>query len=291
MQPLKTLVVCETHTILYQYPNPEDKFRIKRIFDCYRDGEFFDTDLKDHNIHLKSLFIGDSKPYWRTHLYNDYKANRPKRSLAFPRALQINGYEDSIYIENFEADDIAGLIWRLWPTLKQQFDLLIFVTIDSDWLQFLTEPSIIWANQKSYLPFYRSCHNLQDWLIKHRSAKTTTKKNKLILDQSYALHDPNDLDYFANVLRDYKWLAGDKADNIPPNMERYLTDLLNSPPEPYGEILDHVKHVIHDQLNGQEFKPALYSTQYQEDCIIDDHAMVPLLDLKQFKACTEASKV
>jgi hypothetical protein len=281
---MKILLVCETHTILHQYPNPEDKDKIVRILNCYKNGEFFEMDMGDYDIQIKSIFLGDAKPYWRTYLDPNYKANRKKRSLAFPSALQLKGYQNTQIWESFEADDIAGLIWRMWPKLKYEFDFLLFCTIDSDWCQLLTCSDVAVIDQKGYLPPFRSHKTCWLWVSKQLKSVRTTKKNKAELETIIETLDKDDPGYWSNVIRTYKHRCGDKVDNIPPMAPEYMTNLLESPPDDFGLLLDTYKPVIQKLLNEQEFRPAKLCSQYVEDCIIGDHVRVPLLDRRNWEA-------
>lgn len=280
---MRILTVVDSHCILNQYPTPEEKNKIIRIFDCLRDGEYFEEDMQDYNIQIKSLFIGDSKPYWRSFMDPNYKANRPKRSIAFPKAIQLKGYEDSLYIENFEADDIAGLIWRMWPQLRYEFDYLVFSTIDSDWMQLLTDTDILILDQKGYLPAYRSSTSCWLWVKNQLKSPRNTKKAKAELEAILEICNRDSPDYWANVIRTFKHRCGDKTDNIPPMADECMTNLLVKPKGDFGLELDSYRTHIQKLITKQSFRPAKYCSQYVEDCVIQDHTRIPLVDRRNWE--------
>jgi hypothetical protein len=281
---MKILLTVDSHCILHLAPLPEDKPKLLRMLNCYRDGEFFEMDMADYDIQIKSLFMGDSKPYWRTYKDPNYKANRKKRSLAFSKLLQLREYQDSLYAESFEFDDLIGLIWRMWPKLRYEFDFWINITIDSDHMQILTCPDIGIVDIKGYLPPFRSHKTCWLWVSNQLKSVRTTKKNKAELETIIETLDKDDPGYWSNVIRTYKHRCGDKVDNIPPMAPEYMTNLLDSPPDDFGLLLDTYKPVIQKLLNEQEFRPAKLCSQYVEDCIIGDHVRVPLLDRRNWEA-------
>jgi hypothetical protein len=253
------------------------------MLDCYRDGEFFELDMKDYDIQIKSLFMGDSRPYWRMFLDPNYKANRPKRSLAFPKLLALKEYKDSLYAENFEYDDLIGLIWRMWPKLQYQFDLWLNVTVDSDHMMILTDSTVGILDCKGFLPPYRSASTCWIWVQNQLKSKYQTKKNKVELEAIIEALDSTQPDYWARVIRTFKHRCGDKTDNVPPMAPEYMTNILMRPPEPFGSELDTYQPVIQKLIDSQEFKPAKLCSDYTEDCVIGDHYRVPLLDRRNWE--------
>ena len=155
----------------------------------------------------------------KTKLRN-YKDGRGDKSELFYKAFKIAKEYCETYLsfyefEGFEADDIAGAIYR---NLKDKHRVKIFYTVDRDWAQLVKEEDgWYW-----YTP-------------------RVSKPNEWFLDQAMKNED---VIYYAERKLDYPGLehpcqlinakveAGDLGDNLPPGTPAIYMDLIN-PHEQY----------------------------------------------------------
>ena len=142
--------------------------------------------IKEHSPEYIMIFFDAKGPTFRHEIFDAYKANRPPMSdelaIQIPYIKKITqGFRIPILeMEGFEADDLIGTIAQMAE--KKGFEV-VMVTGDKDFIQLVTDKSVIWDPMK----------------------------NKTI-----------DLDFISNEfgvdpkqMIDVMGLAGDKADNIP----------------------------------------------------------------------------
>jgi 5'-3' exonuclease len=183
------------------------------------------TDLK-----YAIVLVKDSKPYWRTQVYEQYKANRKavpeqlytriKYSIGVAdnliQKLQL-GY--SVGFDNFEADDIAAAYAKMWRDGKYGQDtLLVLDTMDSDWCGLISDSNrIVWVEiNTQFTPYIRDEAGFQVWCA---------NKKPVIRCKT-----PADL---------YKWKQkkGDASDNLPAGCDLNLIDLIAPTVNLFSEYL------------------------------------------------------
>jgi len=149
----------------------------------------------------KVVLLKDSKPYWRTEVYPEYKANRvSKDDPAFQYYSKMLERDFShiplISSVGLEADDLAGLICRLSPGKER----IVLLTSDSDWLQLVDDRRrIVWSNFKSY-----PTHIWDEPRV----------RSKVLSKEGNWISHPRELAII-------KYMKGDRSDNIPPELKDY----------------------------------------------------------------------
>jgi hypothetical protein len=173
-------------------------------------------DLGD-NLSYSMVLVKDSKPYWRSSIYPNYKGNRkPVPEKLFTRLKYSISVADklvaqlglglSLAYDNFEADDIAGAYAKIWR--DRQFDYrLVLYTIDTDWLGLVSDAqNIVWVEASStYHPYVRDDARTLEWGLNKKP--------------------PIKIDTPAGLFR-HKQKKGDPADNLPPGCDFNLVDLI-----------------------------------------------------------------
>lgn len=171
------------------------------------------------NLKFALVLVKDSKPYWRTQVYDQYKANRKavpeqlytriKYSIAVAdnliQRLKL-GY--SVGFDNFEADDIAAAYAKMWRYGKYGEDtLLVLDTSDSDWSGLVNDDKqIVWVEiNTAFTPYIRDEAGFQVWC---KNKKPVIKCDK-----------PADI---------YRWKQkkGDAGDNLFAGCDFNLIDLI-----------------------------------------------------------------
>lgn len=188
--------------------------------------------------------VTDSKPYWRSLYFPEYKAGRtPKTDLHNEVVkLGIKYHEDRgiplLSLPTYEADDLVGTIVKLRirdqrnKGILKDTDLHLF-TVDSDWLQLVDDSlGIIWVNSAHWEPRIRDEKRFLEWFEK-RFGKDAKKKN-------IGVSKPQDL-----VV--YKVVTGDSSDGLPPGISPYFIDLINT-------------HYKHDSLYNSNFVNECYNS-------------------------------
>jgi 5'-3' exonuclease len=186
------------------------------------------------------VLVKDSKPYWRSLYYPEYKGNRPPKTDTFYSikatgerlAQKLNIPILSEY--GYEADDLAAAIVKnqlfcqslecQTPEEKAFADLEIRLwTVDSDWHQ-LVSKSVTWYNTGPWEPLIRGPREAKAWA-----------KKRLKVD----LEHPQDI-------VPIKCIKGDKSDNLPPGTKPFFIDLFNP-------------HQSHRLLAKEQFVDQLFS--------------------------------
>ena len=194
----------------------------------WADALGFVPKLRDRDD-VTSCWITDSKPYWRTKYKLDYKGNRKKRTDEVKTSLDI--FEQCfeladiplLGIPQYEADDIAGAIVKLWEKSQRNFDELFLVTVDSDWQGLVVDDSVCWLNLLNYAPRARRTPEVYQWLVKDYNKSPKYKKKAWELPSFY--------DFSSAQIWEWKGVSGDKADNIEAADGHWLTDLFEQPPQ------------------------------------------------------------
>lgn len=171
------------------------------------------------------VLVKDSKPYWRSTFFPDYKGNRPPKTDTFysvkatgerlAKSLNIPILEEYGY----EADDIAASLVKHHnlcrscsnkdARIKEWADLQIMLwTVDSDWHQ-LVSNTVTWYNTGPWLPLVRGPREAKAWALKRLKVN---------------LNHPQDI-------VPVKCTKGDKSDNLPPGTKPFFIDLFNPHPD------------------------------------------------------------
>ena len=157
----------------------------------------------------------------------NYKGTRKEKTDNFWRVFDIgwkyaNEYFPVFSQEGFEADDIAGAIYRIsrdgGPDSVAKKRQIFLSTIDRDWSQLVDEEhKVYFANTRHCFPNEK----IQERLV----------GNQGVID--HTLHKMGfELDHPKN-LADWKVLHGDLGDNLPPGSPKCLFDLC----EPHTELI------------------------------------------------------
>ena len=151
------------------------------------------------------VLLVDSKPYWRTKVYPEYKGNRVSPPLE--KELIDSGTSlglPTLIKEGLEADDWAGLMAH-YKRIKGIPGTLRFLTVDTDWMQLIDdEHGIEWENLGKHTPCLR----------RHQEAVTWAYTRHKIW-----IPHPR---YIGNMKR----ILGDSCDNVPPRHPEPLTELM-----------------------------------------------------------------
>jgi len=151
------------------------------------------------------VLLIDSKPYWRTKVYPEYKGNRVSEPLE--RELIESGTSlglPVLQLQGLEADDWAGLMY-LDKVNNRRPGILRLLTVDTDWMQLIDdEHGIEWENLGNHTPCLRRNQEAITWAL--------TRHKMWIPHPSY--------------IGNMKRVMGDKVDNIPPNHPLPLTELM-----------------------------------------------------------------
>jgi len=167
-----------------------------------------------------------------------YKGTRGEKTDNFWRVFDIgwkyvNEYFPVFSQEGFEADDIAGAIYRIsrdgGPDSIARKRQIFLSTIDRDWSQLVDEDhKIYFANTRHCFPNEK----IQERLAGNQGVIDHTK-HKMGFD----------LDHPKN-LADWKVKMGDLGDNLPPGSPKCLFDLC----EPHTEYIVETMAPWYDQL-------------------------------------------
>jgi hypothetical protein len=206
----------------------------------YRIAVVADSRFRDTGNYWRDRFMSESQVVqtaWQNYaekegknlseLPTNYKGHRKEKTDNFWRVFGVgweycNEYFPVFSEEGFEADDIAGAIYRISrdgdaDSIARKRQILLS-TIDRDWSQLVDE------NHKVYFANTRHCfpnEKIQERLVANQGVIEHTK-HKMGFD----------LDHPKN-LADWKVLHGDLGDNLPPGSPKCLFDLC----EPHTEYV------------------------------------------------------
>jgi len=168
------------------------------------------------------IWVKDSKPYWRSQFYPEYKHGRKPHSQQFSYAYDIlQGLAKPLGFNGYEADDVAALLYYVRNRRKNAGHMYL-VTIDCDWCGFVDE-NTTWLNTAHYYPRIRNTPEVKAWMQNKLKREPKVK---------YTLRE----DFKASDIWAYKVAAGDKSDNLPIGAPSYLIDLMN--PHPAYKLWD-----------------------------------------------------
>lgn len=174
--------------------------------------------LISFNNNYRVILLKDSKPYWRTNVFEEYKGNRTKdHGPEFGQIVELAnnigqafGFQ-SFEFPGYEADDWAGELYRMRKENEIDRDIVLW-TVDSDWMQLVSdEMRIIWANVGPWRPLLRGTVETCQWALRRMNIGIT---------------DPKEI---ASV----KFMYGDSVDNLPATAAFELYDLVEPCPEKY----------------------------------------------------------
>ena len=107
--------------------------------------------VEDHSPEYAAMLFDAKGPTFRHELYKDYKANRPPMpedlAVQIPFIKDITRGFNLLQIEKpgFEADDLIGTLARV---AEERGFHVVMVTGDKDFVQLVTDKSIIWDPMK-----------------------------------------------------------------------------------------------------------------------------------------------
>lgn len=194
----------------------------------------------------KVVWVIDSKPYWRSIVYPEYKANRDKnKDDSTPRYSEVyKAIKEQFFKLNlnylafpgYEADDIAALFGFLWANRVEGtvFDEMFFCTPDSDWQGLIRSNDQFYLDIGGHSPRVRSKKQIYDWYVRKRGPELTktgrvTKQHQVYPVKAFEQFRCSDLWI-------WKQHFGDRGDNLPPGSDLSLIDLYQ-PPNQYNLAL------------------------------------------------------
>lgn len=147
------------------------------------------------------IWVIDSKPYWRSDYYAQYKADRKSKPCLFGNILQlVKDNFNWLGMPGYEADDVAAGIVKVLQSHKIPS---LVVTSDSDWMG-MVSPLTTWINPCEHFPRIRNRTEVYCWI-----QKKALKCPKYHLPE-FDKFEPKDL-------WDFKLQEGDRTDHIPAN--------------------------------------------------------------------------
>lgn len=174
------------------------------------------------------VVVLDTKRYWRTKVYPDYKGGRKPKPLIFSKVRSLGKKvlkEEGVFNLGFyglEADDCAAMVVKTQaicgkvcnpsPNMVALANAHTYLfTVDSDWLQMVGEtPKVTWVDVYHYGEKVRGVEETKAWALRRLKV---------------SLRIPQDI---AAV----KAIKGDASDNLPPGTDISMIDLFN-PPQAY----------------------------------------------------------
>jgi 5'-3' exonuclease len=199
---------------------------------------------------ITCCWLTDSKPYWRAIYKPDYKGGR-ERSEATTQSLNL--FHDCFELTNipflafpqYEADDIAGAIVKLWAEGSRKYDEIFLVTLDSDWQGLVINEQVKWLNLLNYEPRVRSVPECFQWLVKDYN-KAPKYKKKLFEMPSFSTFNSTDI---------WRWkgISGDKSDNIVMHEGTWLTNLFDQPST--WNLAHHSQPKIFEFIQANAIRP------------------------------------
>jgi hypothetical protein len=193
----------------------------------------------------------DSKPYWRSRFEPEYKGTRGGHKLDIQPTLDLLDELGCITIgfPEFEADDIAAALVKIWPSLHHYL-----LTTDSDW------SGMVGGNVTMLSPLFeprvREPVHVWGWL--------KGKYAKLPKCQQRKWNMPGVVGFDPSMVWQFKSVFGDTSDNLPPGVHPGMIDLFNPiidpleqgfAPEEFMQALDCP--VSFDERRAQQFARSL----------------------------------
>jgi 5'-3' exonuclease len=171
---------------------------------------------------INSVWLIDSKPYWKNLYEPEYKAHRRRPLIAEQKDLFLDAIRDKadyLEFENFEADDIAGAITRLDLS---QYDRVFYLTSDSDWMGLLDKEGTRYCINpcSSTIKVKNSWFAFQWYRSKYGEESKIRQKQINYKIKRWGEFTPSEIFL-------YKAAFGDSSDNLPIGSCSGLIDLLN----------------------------------------------------------------
>ncbi len=169
------------------------------------------------------IWITDSKPYWRSEEYAEYKGTRgTKHDFFWQIYAKVVQKFNPVAIPHYEADDIAALYRRIWDKKRIDSTLgqLFLCTSDTDWMGLISDTTT-WVDFGGYAPRVRNMQNFHSHWFEKKLNKET-KKVMAHIDCDRASSIPS-------YIWEWKHIAGDRSDNLPAFSPRHLINLLEPP--------------------------------------------------------------
>jgi 5'-3' exonuclease len=202
------------------------------------------------------VIVLDTKPYWRTAEFPDYKGGRKEKPPAYSVVRQIgleivtkSGFLTLGQV-GYEADDMAALVVKTLhlsrtssnptPSMTRLAQSQIYLyTVDSDWLQMVFhEPSVTWVDVYQYGEKVRGPEETKAWALRRLKMPIECPQDIVAI----------------------KHLKGDQSDALPPGSPIHLIDLFNPPTQhrltsnPYWieRVLSYESHPKNDPVKAQK---------------------------------------
>lgn len=184
---------------------------------------------------IKSLWLIDSKPYWKNLYEPEYKAHRRRPLISNENQVylqNVHTFANYLEFEYFEADDIAGAVSRCDLS---EFDRVFYLTGDSDWLGLLDKAGVRYCiNPCSSTIKARNSWSAYQWYTSEYGQESAIKKEKSMYKlKRWGEFEPSEIFL-------YKTAFGDTSDNLPVGSCRGLIDLLH-PVSDY-DLLNYVRY-------------------------------------------------
>lgn len=208
---------------------PRHSYRIVVVADC----RFQDTDnywrdrymRRSAEVQSAWLAYAEGQKKDLSEIPTHYKGTRGAKTDTFWRIFNIgweyvHNYFPVFSLEGYEADDIAGAIYRISRDSPEESIArkrqILLSTLDRDWSQLVDEDhKVYFANTR--IPFPRE--KIQERLVGNLGVIEHTKHR-----MGYDLDHPKNL-------ADWKVLRGDSGDNLPPGTPKCLFDLCEPNPD------------------------------------------------------------
>jgi 5'-3' exonuclease len=220
----------------------------------------------------KTVWVCDSKPYWRSIFEPEYKGNRPAKHPRYQDALDLfdrisltppspeSPKLTRLDFDGYEADDIAAAIVRLWTARNEDktkppspVTQIFLATVDSDWLGLIANRNVFWCCTMSHSPRLRQKEESFNWLQAQWN-KQSKKKQKL-------WEMPHEFVYRPSDIWQWKLAVGDKSDNLFPGCPSFMIDLF-APHHDFDLTLKAESRVIAETIAKAPFIDNTHTTAH-----------------------------
>jgi hypothetical protein len=207
---------------------PRHSYRIAVVADCRfpETNNYWRDRFMRRSAEVQTAWLAFAESHKKdlSEISTSYKGTRGEKTDVFWRIFRIGWEYVKTYfpvfsLEGYEADDIAGAIYRLSRDSPEDSVVrrrqILLSTLDRDWSQLVDEDlNVFFANTRC--PFARE--KIQERLIGNQGVIEHTKHRL-----GYDLDHPRNL-------ADWKVKAGDMGDNLPPGSPKCLFDLCEPNP-------------------------------------------------------------
>ena len=175
----------------------------------------------------KVVWALDCPPYWRSYYEPDYKAHRGKSNIDISPTLEIiRALPNAIEEPSYEADDVAAALCKQWEGQT------LLLTSDSDWQGMISDDT--WVLSPQFEPRIRGLTEAYGWLC--------TQHKKLSKYNQTRYRIPPIYDFDPRQIWAFKSQFGDSGDNLPPQTNPALIDLL----EPLQDIATDYRPLLNE---------------------------------------------